>query len=90
MTSTLPTRAENPAGLHLKYHIRKADGSPVDPAFEGFVLRVDAKAEPKHRAACLAALAAYADAIQPHIPQLADDLRGRYALPKTECKNSKS
>lgn len=82
MSALIPTRTENPNGLHLKYHIRKADGSPVDPGFEGFMLRVDAAAEPKHRAACLQALAAYADAIDPHLPELAADIRRRYGFNK--------
>lgn len=70
-----------PTGLFRKYTITKADGSPVHPEFLGFVLRLDQHAEPNHRAACLAALATYADAIEPHIPDLARDLRVKYNLP---------
>lgn len=70
-----------PKGLFRKYTIAKADGSPVADDFEGFVLRLDEAAEPAHRAACLMALAVYADAIEATIPELARDLRERYRLP---------
>lgn len=37
----IPTKDENPDGLHQKYIITKADGSPVDPNAIYFVLRLD-------------------------------------------------
>lgn len=70
----------NQTGLFRKYNITKSDGSPVAEGFLGFVLRLDEGSEPKHRAACLAALAVYADRIEPTIPDLARDLRAKYAL----------
>lgn len=65
-------------GLKVKYHLTKADGSPVDPNARYFVLRLDAGAEPNHRKACIAALSTYAAVIQPHLPELARDLRQLY------------
>lgn len=43
----------------MKYHIQKADGSPVDPEAIYFVLRLDKPERPDHRA-CRAALYTYA------------------------------
>lgn len=68
---------KNP-GLINKYLIAKTDGSPVDPGAEYFVLRLDEGCEPNHRNACRSAIAAYARAIEPHIPELARDLSERY------------
>lgn len=75
-----PTKNENPSGLHARYTISKTDGSPVDPAAEYFVLRLDdGGSDPMHIAACRKAALCYADAIEPHLPQLARDLRARYS-----------
>ena len=56
-------------GLYLKYHIEKADGSPIDPNAEYFVLRID-----KDPAARFA-IRAYARFINNENPKFADDLR---------------
>lgn len=71
----LPTASENPNGLHQRYQIAKADGTPVDPRGFYFVLRLDGLGDdPIHTAACRAAARVYAEQIREHIPQLADDL----------------
>ena len=65
-------------GLVHKYQLYKADGSPVSPGSEYFVLRLDRNAEPNHRKACLAALNTYCSIIEQHLPELARDLRQKY------------
>lgn len=76
----IPTKEQNPDGLHGHYIITKSDGTPVAPNAEYFVLRLDdGGSDPKHIAACRKAAMTYADAIEEHIPQLAADLRARYA-----------
>ena len=73
-------KAENPDGLYRRYFIQKADGSPVSPEAEYFVLRLDkCGSDPTHIAACRKAVMTYADEIEHYIPQLAADLRARYA-----------
>jgi hypothetical protein len=37
----LPTESDNPKGLHQRYEVPKADGSPVDEDAVYFVLRLD-------------------------------------------------
>lgn len=58
-------------GLYGKYKIEKADGTPIDPSADYFVLRLDTD-----KAARLAALV-YADAIRGDNPQLAKELEDR-------------
>ena len=41
MSNILPTAEVNPAGLHKKYVISRADGDPIDPNAVYFVLRLD-------------------------------------------------
>lgn len=66
-------------GLIGKYHITKADGRPVDPGAEYFVLRLDdGGGDPVHVAACRHAVITYACHIAGHLPRLADDLRNKY------------
>jgi hypothetical protein len=75
----IPSKDANPNGLHLKYRIFAADMSEVAPG-EYFVLRLDDGCkDPAHTAACRKALMTYAEEIQSHLPQLAADLRARYA-----------
>jgi NTP pyrophosphatase (non-canonical NTP hydrolase) len=76
----IPTKEQNPRGLHGRYYIEKADGRPVDPDAEYFVLRIDANGNAAHVKAGRDGLAVYADAIAPTIPELASDLRDRYFL----------
>lgn len=76
----IPSKFENPEGLHHRYNITKADGSPVDLGAEYFVLRLDdGGSDPIHIAACRKAVLRYADEIEQHILQLAADLRARYS-----------
>lgn len=75
----LQSKAENPNGLHAKYVIHKATDkegivNDVDPGSEFFILRLDAGADENHRLACIKGVIAYAEAIQPFIPKLADDI----------------
>ena len=76
---SLPTKAENPNGLHAKYVIHKATDKEgivkdVDPGSEFFILRLDEGADPDHRQACIKGVIAYAESIQPFIPKLAEDI----------------
>lgn len=77
--TAIPSAAENPEGLHARYHVEKVDGEPVDPRAEYFVLRVDPYGDDRvHLRACRRAVLVYADEIQGHLPGLAKDLRERY------------
>lgn len=78
----IPTKEQNPEGLHQKYKIEKADGSPIDPEAEYFVLRLDAKGDYPHVEAGRKAMKVYANEIESEIPELAKDLRRRYDLKK--------
>jgi hypothetical protein len=70
---------ENDRGLYNRYVVKKADGTPVDPRAEYFVLRLDEHGrDPIHIEACRAAAMVYADMIAEHLPKLAADLRERY------------
>ena len=76
----IPTREENPKGLHLRYIVSKTDGQPVDEEAEYFVLRLDKNGnDPKHIEACRKAIITYAVTIEPHLPELAKDLIERYS-----------
>ena len=57
----IPTQDQNPMGLHQRYNVSKADGSPVDPDAVYFVLRLDRNGDDGiHREACREAARAYA------------------------------
>lgn len=57
----LPTAAENPQGLHSRYHVTKVSGEPTDERAEYFVLRIDSFGhDAAHVAACRAAAEEYA------------------------------
>lgn len=70
--------SKNEKGLYGKYRIEKADGRPVNPFAEYFVLRLDDEGDAKHVEASRKAIAVYADEIEEELPQLAEDLRERY------------
>jgi hypothetical protein len=54
---------------------------PPDPESEYFVLRLDKNGkDKKHIEACRIAINSYADAIQHHLPRLANELRDRYPV----------
>lgn len=76
---TIPTKKENPTGLHTKYHIMKTNGEPLDKGFEGFVLRLDVGGDPDHVRACRHALMEYASSINHVLPDLARDIWNRYS-----------
>lgn len=53
----------------------------VDEGSEYFVMRLDTGgSDPEHIKACRIGVHAYADAIQHHLPELANDLKERYPL----------
>lgn len=61
----LPSAADNPTGLHRRYIVTKADGTPCDPDAFYFVLRLDSGGDDKqHIKACRAAARAYWTAIR--------------------------
>lgn len=60
-------------GLYQKYRIERTDGKPLS-GDRYFVLSMDSR-DPHHREACRKAALAYADAIEPHSPELSADLR---------------
>lgn len=74
----IPTKEENPLGLHAKYHISKVSGEPLDEDSEYFVLRLDKGGEPLHVDACRCAIMTYASVIESEHPELAKDLKRRY------------
>lgn len=88
------TKEENPNGLHARYSIRKIAGwkkdgfygtkpitKAVDPGAEYFIMRLDENgSDINHIKACRIGVHAYAQAIEPFIPELAKDLRERYPL----------
>ncbi len=71
--TTDPSPQDQARGLYPKYQICKADGSPVDPSADYFVLRLDG--QDPHALACRAAVLTYANHIEPHLPLVARDLR---------------
>ena len=69
-------------GLFNKYRVSKVNGMPVDPAAEYFVLRLDnhegSQTDKAHVNACRHAAMAYANEIEPWLPELSRDLRQKY------------
>lgn len=92
--STIPIKENNPKGLHARYVIRKIVGwrkdgffgmkpitKAVDKDAEYFIMRLDEKgSDIEHIKACRVGIHAYADAIEFHIPELAQDLKKRYPI----------
>lgn len=92
---TIPTKEQNPKGLHAKYQIKKIVGwknigssingikpvtKPVEHGSEYFVLRLDnGGSDSNHINACRKAVLTYANEIEQYIPDLAKDLRERYS-----------
>lgn len=73
--SMIPTAEENPNGLHARYAVVHADGSPADPRAVYFVLRLDGFGRDLgHIAACRAAARKYAEEAPPWMKQTADEL----------------
>lgn len=72
----IPSKSENPYGLHSRYSIRKADGTECDPRAVYFVLRLDGfGSDLGHIAACRAAAKAYAEAAPEYLSQMAAELK---------------
>jgi hypothetical protein len=80
MMKIIPSKNDNPDGLHRRYTVTKADGKNCDPRAVYFVLRLDSLGgDSAHISACRAAARAYADYVQsgaaPHLSQVGDELR---------------
>lgn len=71
-------------GLYQNYRISHGDGRPVEPTFEGFVLRLDQGGDRTHVAACREAMLTYGVAIQRKQPQLAIDIFKRWGPAQPE------
>lgn len=83
--SNIPTKSENPTGLHRRYIVGKTDNDghwvDADREAEYFIMRLDEGGKDReHIKACRIGVNAYADAIEHHLPELAKDLRERYPL----------
>lgn len=75
----IPTKEQNPNGLHRKYNIQKANGEQIEDGSEYFVLRLDSGGgDPVHIQACRDAILVYAEKIKDHLPDLSKDLIERY------------
>lgn len=59
-------------GLYNKYIITKANGHPLAEDFYAIVLRIDGG---QYVHACRVGVAAFAEAVREHNPQLADDIQ---------------
>jgi len=76
----IPTKEENPLGLHSRYYVSKVSGEPVDENAEYFVLRLDKNASDLlHVDACRCAIMTYATIIEKTQPKLAKDLKNKYS-----------
>ena len=71
----IPTKQENPNGLHQRYRVTKADGTECDSRAAYFVLRLDNFGDDmEHVAACRAAAQAYAASVPLRLQLVANDL----------------
>ena len=61
-------------GLYDKYIVQKANGEPLNDGFYAIVLRIDGG---KYVDACRVGVAAFAKAVRPLNPLLADDLAAK-------------
>lgn len=81
----LPTPEENPNGLHGRYKVTKADGSPCDPKAIYFVLRIDGNgSDLEHIAACRLAAMKYVQNAPDHLQQMANELQSLLLLLEDE------
>lgn len=72
---TIPSQQENPNGLHQRYSVKKADGTPTDPNAVYFVLRLDNFGhDPQHVRACRKAARTFAEFAPQHMRKVADEL----------------
>lgn len=63
MNTTIPTKEQNPKGLHQRYIVTHADDTKDDPEALYFVLKLNSK-DPVHKRACRKAAWAYVDEIR--------------------------
>lgn len=89
----IPTKAQNPLGLHQRYAITKADGAACDPQAVYFVLRLDNQGDDDaHIRACRAAADAYYDAVQRggylHLMSIANELKALVQQLRAEPKKA--
>jgi hypothetical protein len=73
---SIPEMKDNPNGLHHRYNVTKANGSPVDENAVYFVLRIDNGGDdPLHIDACREAVLTYAKYLHgTRLAQLAREL----------------
>lgn len=83
LTAAVPDIAQlRSQGILPRYIVSKADGSPMDPGAEYFVLRLDDGGDDKlHVLACRDAVLMYATMIQEHLPVLSKELFEKYGVP---------
>ena len=73
--SLIQSKDANPRGLHQRYIVTKADGSPIDPKATYFVLRLDSNGtDAGHIAACRCAAKEYAENAPVHLKVMAKEL----------------
>ena len=73
--SNLPSRDDNPDGLHQRYCLTKANGRPCEPGSKYFVLRLDECGRDKaHIAACRMAARTYIRCVPKHMRKVAEEL----------------
>jgi len=76
----------NEKGLYQKYKVEHADGSPIDPRAQYLVLRLDAG---EYLSACRAGAAAFAEAVEPQNPKLAQGVRDLLCLLKQSVSDGR-
>ncbi len=76
MNNPIPQLADNPHGLHRRYNVTKADGSPVDPRAIYFVLRLDQYGDDQeHTKACRQAARVYAHNAPMNLAKMSIELK---------------
>jgi len=76
----IPTKEQNPKGLHQRYVVSKMSGEPIDAMAEYFILWLDSGgSDTKHIEACRKAVLKYAEEIKEHLPELSKDLVDKYS-----------
>lgn len=90
MRPQIPTKEENPNGLHQRYIVTHSEDMPDDPDALYFVLKLNSK-DPVHRRACRLAAWAYVDEIRrskrlPLLPA-GDSHQSAFQSPSTDQVN---
>jgi hypothetical protein len=90
----LKSKEENPNGLHNKYVINRADGTPINPNNVYFILKLEGEGDSIHMEACRKAILKYAYEIENYLPELSKDILLRYENPDIlkliYCKHEKT